>query len=71
MLSARMSPVSAPTIRRIGWLLLTVNSPGLSLFSARYFSLNPAIFLTSQVPVYRAHLGPFMLHITRRRRGHA
>lgn len=62
MLVARKRPFWGPTVRRVGWLLLTVNALGLALFSARYFSLNPAVFLQRQV--YLAHLGPLLLHIT-------
>ncbi len=62
MLATRSRPVSGPTLRRIGWLLLMVNALGLALFSARYFSLNPATFLQRQV--YLAHLGPLLLHIS-------
>src|SRR5215469_16618201 len=54
---------SRPGLRRAGWLLLTFNAVGLALASARYFSVNPAVFLPAQVPVYLAHLGPLLLHI--------
>lgn len=42
---------------------MTVTATGLALFSARYFSLNPAVFLPGQVVVYAAHLGPLLLHV--------
>lgn len=64
MLEARQWHFSGAAIRRIGWLLLTANALGLALFSARYFSLNPSVFLQRQIPVYLAHLGPLLLHIT-------
>jgi hypothetical protein len=46
----------------VGWLLLTINAVGLALASARYFRLNPVVFLPAQVPVYLAHRCPLLLH---------
>ena len=50
-------------LRRAGWLTMTVSATGLALFSARYFSLDPAVFLPSQAAVYMAHLAPLLLHV--------
>ena len=50
-------------LRRAGWLTMTISATGLALFSARYFSLNPAVFLPSQVAAYLAHVGPLLLHV--------
>jgi uncharacterized membrane protein len=50
-------------LRRAGWLAMTVFASGLALFSARYFSLNPAVFLPNQVAVYAAHIAPLLLHV--------
>jgi len=50
-------------LRRAGWLTMTITATGLALFSARYFSLNPAVFLANQVAVYVGHLAPLLLHV--------
>jgi uncharacterized membrane protein len=50
-------------LRRIGWIAMTVMATGLALFSARYFSLDTAVFLAAQASVYAAHLGPLLLHV--------
>jgi uncharacterized membrane protein len=50
-------------LRRAGWVAMTVLAAALALYSARYFSLNPAVFIPPQVPVYLAHLGPLLLHV--------
>lgn len=50
-------------LRRAGWLTMTVMATGLALFSARYFTLNPAVFLANQITVYLAHLSPLLLHV--------
>jgi len=50
-------------LRRAGWLTMTISATGLALFSARYFSLNPAVFLANQAAVYAAHLAPLLLHV--------
>ncbi len=63
MLGARRWLPAGRTMRRVGWALLALSALGLALGSTRYFSLNPAVFLPAQVPVYLAHLGPLMLHI--------
>jgi uncharacterized membrane protein len=53
---------SAP-VRRAGWVTMTVLASGLALFSARYFTLDPAVFLASQAATYAAHIGPVLLHV--------
>jgi uncharacterized membrane protein len=50
-------------LRRAGWLSMTVTATALALFSARYFTLNPAVFIPNQVTVYLTHLGPLLLHV--------
>ena len=62
--AARVPPrPSAPRWRRVGWAALMVVATGTALGSARYFSLNPVVFIPNQVPVYTAHLGPLLLHV--------
>lgn len=50
-------------LRRAGWIAMTVSATGLALFSARYFTLDRAVFLARQASVYAAHLGPVLLHV--------
>jgi uncharacterized membrane protein len=55
--------ITTARLRRAGWLTMTVMATGLALFSARYFTLQPAAFLASQAATYLAHLGPLLLHV--------
>jgi uncharacterized membrane protein len=43
---------------------MVVLATGVALGATRYFSLNPVVFIPAQVPVYLAHLGPLILHIS-------
>lgn len=49
--------------QRAAWLTVTVLASLLAVGSARYFTLDPALFLPSQTAVYVAHLGPLLLHV--------
>jgi len=53
---------SAP-VRRAGWATMTVLASGLALLSARYSTLDPAVFLASQAATSAAHIGPVLLHV--------
>lgn len=48
---------------RILWLLLAVPAFGVAAYSARYFLLNPALFLAAQRSVYESHLFPLLPHV--------
>jgi uncharacterized membrane protein len=50
-------------LRRAGWVAMTGLATLLALASARYFSLQPAVFLASQVTTYLSHLLPLLLHV--------
>ena len=61
---ARIAPrPDAGRLRRVGWAAMMVVATGTALGSARYFSLNPVVFIPAQVGVYMAHLGPLLLHV--------
>jgi uncharacterized membrane protein len=55
--------LTTTSVRRAGWLTMTALATALALFSARYFTLNPAVFIPNQAAVYLAHLGPLLLHV--------
>jgi uncharacterized membrane protein len=50
-------------LRRTGWLAMTGLATLLAVASARYFTLDPVVFLPRQVATYVAHLGPLLLHV--------
>src|SRR5437899_2148131 len=50
-------------VRRAGWVTMTGLASGLALFSARYFTLDPAVFLAIQAATHAAHIGPVLLHV--------
>ncbi|HEX4212434.1 MAG TPA: DUF2306 domain-containing protein [Candidatus Dormibacteraeota bacterium] len=45
------------------WLLLAVPAVGVSLYSARYLLLGPALFLALQHATYASHLFPLLPHV--------
>jgi uncharacterized membrane protein len=49
--------------QRAAWLTVTVLASLVALVSARYFTLDPAVFLPGQAVVYAAHVGPLLLHV--------
>ncbi len=49
--------------RRIPWLLLAVPAFGVAGYSARYFTLDPNLFLAIQRSVYESHLFPLLPHV--------
>ncbi|MGI8562743.1 MAG: DUF2306 domain-containing protein [Candidatus Dormibacter sp.] len=46
------------------WLTMTILALMTAAASARYFSLNPQVFMTQQRLTYMANLTPLLLHIT-------
>ncbi|MCB5167545.1 DUF2306 domain-containing protein [Streptomyces bambusae] len=68
-----MNPTSEPPagelrrgsllLRRAGWLVTTLLGALVALLSARYFTLDPEVFLEDQRAVYAARLTPLVLHI--------
>jgi uncharacterized membrane protein len=55
--------ITTARVRRAGWVVMTTLGTGVALYSARYFSLNPATFIPPQIATYLAHLGPLLLHV--------
>jgi uncharacterized membrane protein len=50
-------------LRRFGFITMAVIATLVALFSARYFSLNPAVFIPAQVHVFPRELVQLLLHV--------
>jgi predicted membrane protein DUF2306 len=55
--------ITTARVRRAGWIVMTMLATGVAVASARYFSLDPAVFIPRQVTTYMANLAPLLIHV--------